>query len=132
MVADAKVTEFKNIINNSTITDATVENLFDLIANTYNIFGNTVPNMAGTAGGKTVTYTSAEKGAVFQGARVVFVSFYMNAENKPTQAIGAISEGNVDLMSNTTVWGMLKDIAAELKAQSSTYPRIAFRLGVGT
>jgi hypothetical protein len=131
MVADAKVTEFKAIINDSAILDENVENLFDAAANTYNIFGCDVPIMAGTVGSKTVTYTSAQKGAVFQGARVLYASFYKNASNNNV-AVQSLNVTSTDLMSNSTVWGMLKDIAAALKAASATYPRIAFHVGQAT
>jgi hypothetical protein len=106
--------------------------LFDAAANTYNIFGCDIPIMSGTAGSKTVTYTSAQKGAVFQGARVIYASFYKNAANNPSAGTGQINLSNADLMSNSTVWSMLKEIALELKKSSSSISRIAFRLGVGT
>jgi hypothetical protein len=129
MVADAKITEFKTVIHDTTnITDAETENLFDLAANTFNIFGCDVPIMAGTAGSKTVTYTSAQKGAVFQGARIMYASFYKNASNTNTSA-SSMSLTSTDLMSNSTVWNMLKDIAVALKGAGATYPRIAFHLG---
>jgi hypothetical protein len=132
MVADAKITEFKSIINDASISDANTENLFDAAANTYNIFGCGVPIMTGTAGGKVVTYTSAQKGAVFQGARILYVSFYKNAANTPSTGVGSLSLTSADLMSNSGIWNMLKDIAAELKAQSATYPGIAFHVAHST
>ena len=128
MVADAKITEFKTNIKDTDITDAETENLFDLAANTFNIFGCDVPIMAGTAGSKTVTYTSAQKGAVFQGARIMYASFYKNASNTNTSASN-MSLTSTDLMSNSTIWNMLKEIAVALKGESATYPRIAFHLG---
>jgi hypothetical protein len=116
MTADAKITEFKQDINDSDISDAETEGLFNLAARTYNIFGCNVPIMQGaTAGSKTVTYTSAQEGAVFHGARIVYVSFYKNASNTPSAGIGAVNISSQDLMSNPVVWGMLKDIALELK-----------------
>lgn len=128
MVADAKITEFKTNIKDTDITDAETENLFDLAANTFNIFGCDVPIMTGTAGSKTVTYTSAQKGAVFQGARIMYASFYKNASNTNISASN-MSLTSTDLMSNSTVWNMLKDIAVALKGAGATYPRIAFHLG---
>lgn len=132
MVADSKITEFKNIIQDSDITDANTEILFDAAANTYNIFGCDVPNMTGTAGSKTVTYTPGQKGAVFQGARVIYVSFYKNPANQSPAAMGQVNLSSQDLMSNSTVWGMLKEIAAELKDQEAEIPRVAFRVGHAT
>jgi hypothetical protein len=132
MVADAKITEFKAVINDASISDANTENLFDAAANTYNIFGCGVPIMTGAAGAKVVTYTSAQKGAVFQGARILYVSFYKNASNNPSFGLGSLSLSNADLMSNSSTWGMLKDIAAELKGQTATYPGIAFHVAHAT
>lgn len=132
MVADAKVTEFKTLIQDTSISDANVENIFDLAANTYNIFGCDVTNMAGTAGSKTVTYTSAEKGAVYQGARIIYASFYKNPANHPNANAGATSVTSTDLQSNSVIWTMLKEIAEALKGASSTYPRIAFHIGQAT
>jgi hypothetical protein len=132
MVADAKITEFKSVINDSSITDANTENLFDAAANTYNIFGCGVPIMTGASGAKVVTYTSAQKGAVFQGARILYVSFYKNAANIPSVGFGILSLSAADLMSNSGIWNMLKDIATELKAQSATYPGIAFHVAHST
>ena len=118
MVADAKVTEFKSVIADSTITDTNVEYLFDLAANTYNIFGASVPIMAGAAGSKTVTYTSAEKGAVFQGARIAYVSFYKNAANTPSVGISGLSISTADLMSNSTMVELFKEVARRLVVRS--------------
>lgn len=129
MAADEKVTEFKAVINQTTIDDTVIESLFDLAANSLNIFGCNVPNMAGAAGSKTVTYTSPQKGAIYQISRVVYASFYKNASNQPTTNFGGIGLSNLDLMSNSTVWNMIKDIALELKGQEATFPRIAFHLG---
>jgi len=132
LVADTKITEFKNLINDLAYSDENTERLFDAAANTYNIFGCEVPEMTGTAGSKTVTYTSPQKGAVFQGARIIYASFVKNAANNQTASIGGVSVSVADLMSNSTIWGMLKDIAMELKKAKSERPRIAFRLGEGT
>ena len=136
MVADSKVTEFKNIINDLAVSDIVIENLFDLMANTYNIFGNTVPTMIGVAGSKVVTYTSGEKGAVFQGARVVYGSFYKNSSSMTSRSLGQLSESSSastsDLVSNSAVWKMITDIAMALKGAAATYPHIAFHLGQAT
>jgi hypothetical protein len=115
MTADEKVTEFKALINDSSVTDIIIEDLFNLAARTYNIFGCEVPIMEGTAGSKTVNYTDEQEGAVFQGARIVYASFYKNASNTPSAGVGGINASTSDLMSNATVWGMLKDIALALK-----------------
>ena len=132
MVADTKITEFKAVIQDATLSDENAERLFDAAANTYNIFGCEVPEMSGTAGSKTVTYTAPQKGAVFQGARIIYASLYKNAAKNPSGSIGQVAFSSADLMSNSTVWGMLKDIAMELKKAKSERPRIAFRLGIGT
>lgn len=136
MVADAKVTEFKSVIADTSITDTVVENLFDLMANTYNIFGCDVPIMDGTAGSKTVTYTSPQKGAIFQGARIVYASFYKNSSSTTSRSLGIISESNSssvsDLMSNAAVWAMVKDIAVALKGIAADIPHIAFHVGQAT
>jgi hypothetical protein len=129
MVADAKITEFKALINDPTdLSDANAENIFDAAANTYNIFGCDVPIMTGAAGSKIVTYTSAQKGAVFQGARIIYASFYKNASNT-NKGVSTVSLTSTDLMSNSGVWNMLKDIAVALKGTAATYPGIAFHLG---
>ena len=117
MVADAKVTEFKSVISDAVITDINVENLFDAAANTFNIFGCSVPIMTGTAGSKVVTYTSAQKGAVFQGARVLYVSFYKNAANVNV-GISSLSVTTADLMSNSAIIQLFRTIADQLHGRS--------------
>jgi hypothetical protein len=135
-MTDSKVTEFKNIINDAAVSDMVIEDLFDLMANTYNIFGCTVPTMTGTSGSKTVTYTSAEKGAVFQGARLVYASFFKNSSGTTSVGAGPLSYSTSSSLSSAMnspgVWDMIKDIAVALKGEDAEYKQIAFRVGTGT
>lgn len=119
MTADAFITQLKNIFNDSSIADATMENLVDAVVDELNLQGCTLSNMAGTAGSKTITLTSAEKGAVRRIFRVIYASWHKNADNTNV-GVSSLTMNYTDLMSNPTVMQMIEDTATALKFTGST------------
>jgi hypothetical protein len=118
MTASAFVTQLKTIFNDQTVADATVEDLVDAVIDELNLQGCSLSNMSGSAGSKTITLTSAQKGAVRRIFRVIYSSWHKHADNQTQATTGAISAGFTDLMSNPTVQAMIKDTAAALKNTS--------------
>jgi hypothetical protein len=119
MVADTKITAFKNVINDATITDADTEDIFDAAIMFLSACGaKGLSKMAGAAGSKTVTLTVAQEGAVQFWARCIYGSYFKNAPNSNVNA-GSVSVNVVlDLMSNATTLSMGKFMARQLNTKN--------------
>jgi len=77
-------------VTTSDITAAKTEDLIDHAIDLLNAHGVGLSNMAGSAGSKTVTLTSAQRGAILNLARMIYRHDYVN----PQQAsLGPISVG---------------------------------------
>lgn len=95
----------------SQVSDANLEKIIDLAIDILNLEGADLPNMTGTAGSKTVNLESREKGAVFMVARAVYYSFYKDIE---PAAVGGLTVGTADLLSNNVVLQTVKEAARRL------------------
>jgi len=73
-------TEFKTLINDSEIADATAESILDAAIDAINIYyRNGLSNLTGVAGSKTLTVTSQQRGSIMIVARTVYATVYKNA-----------------------------------------------------
>lgn len=122
MVAAAFITQLKTIFNDSSIADATMEDLTDAVIDELNLNGLSISNMAGSAGSKTITLTSAQKGAVRRIFRVIYSSWYKNADNIQAGGVGNISLAFADLISQPETQKMITQTAALLKQQTLDPP----------
>lgn len=92
------------------------ETLVDAAINKLNRYGApTITNMAGTEGSKTVTLTSKQQDAVLDVARIIYSSYYENADGTLNTNVGGIGLSSQDMMSNPTVLQAIKDIARCLR-----------------
>jgi hypothetical protein len=122
LVAADFITQLKTIINDSSVPDITMEELTDAVIDELNLQGLTLSNMAGSAGSKTITLTSNEKGAVRRIFRVIYASWYKNAAANNTASIGSVSISTGDLISQPQVIEMIERTAALLKKQKLNPP----------
>lgn len=95
----------------TTIAVATAEQIIDIAIDTLNLFGADLPNMTGTAGTKTVSLESKEKGAVLLVARKIYYGFYKGATNV---GIGGLSVTTPDVLGNASVLNFAKECASQL------------------
>ena len=94
---------------NVTVADITAinaEKLIDLAVDCLNLYGADLPNMTGTAGTKSLSLESKEKGAVFMVVRAVYYGFYQGLN---AVAISSLSVSTPDLMSNSAVTAVIKE-----------------------
>lgn len=109
-------TDLKNILN-ADETATQLEYVMDLAIDALNVFNCGISNMSGSAGSKTVTLTSAQRGAVFLVARNIYASFFKNAGNT-NNSVNSIGLTNTDLMSNPTIVAFIKTVASQLIGRS--------------
>ncbi len=109
-------TEFKKIMNLPQLSNEVAELILDLSVDVLNLFsGGSISNMGGTAGTKSLSVTSAQKGAVLLVARAVFYSFQKDLTGR---TVGDISIQPTDLLSNAKVLETIQ-LAAERLSPSS-------------
>ena len=110
-MATVTATEFKTLIDDTALADATAEIIIDQAINCLNRFGAELSNLGGTAGSKTVSVESKQKGAIYDVARVVYYGFYKGVE---AVGIGGLTVTTADLMSNPAILEMIKEAARQL------------------
>lgn len=112
-MVSVKASDWKNVMNLDTeISDTKAEYVLDLAIDTLNIYGASLSNMTGaTAGSKTVTLTSKQRGAVFQAARVIYYGFFKEIESA---GVGPLTVTTTDLASNPALIALIKEIAKRL------------------
>jgi len=105
----------QNFIDVMNISDSTtnMEYVLDLAIDTLNLYGaTTINNMVGSAGSKTVTLTSKQRGGVFHLARIIYRDFYKEAGK--TTSIGGLTVTAIELLANPTVESAIEKIARRL------------------
>ena len=110
-MATVTATEFKTLINDSSLADATAEIIIDQAIDLLNLHGAELSNLGGTAGTKTVSVESKQKGAIYFTARAVYYGFYKGVESV---APGGVTITSSDLMSNLNVLQTVKEAARQL------------------
>ena len=109
----ATLTDLLNLSVPSDITAANAEKVIDQAIDSLNLYGDLdIPNMTGTAGTKSVSITSGERGAILMVARAVYYGFYKGLDTTSVQSLNVASP---DLMSNPQVLGAIKEAAEMLK-----------------
>ena len=109
---------FKDLINNSDLANATAEKIIDQAADSLNVYleeNNQLPNMSGTAGSKTVSVSSAQRGALMNMAREVYAVLYVNPTGVVSSQLGAASSS----YGTNRLREAAKDIALALSSMSS-------------
>jgi len=99
-------------LTDSDITDATMETVIDQAIDELNLEGNLdLPNMGGTAGSKTVSLESRERGAIQRVARAIYYSFYKGIE---TSSVANLTVSSPDLVSDPNVQRAVREAARRL------------------
>lgn len=99
---------------NITTAAATCEEIIDHAVNLLNAYGADLPNMTGTAGSKTLSVESREKGAVMEVACAVYNSKYVTSGGSSrSYSVGSMSQSN----SANTGASAPEDVAKELARQ---------------
>ena len=88
------------------ISAINAEKIIDLAVDCLNLYGADLPNMTGTAGAKSLSLESKEKGAVFMVVRAVYYGFYKGLD---VVGISSLSASSPDVMSNSTIAAVIKD-----------------------
>ncbi len=105
--------EFQALLNlsDADITNTNAEIVLNQAIDCLNRMGADLSNLSGTAGSKTWSGESKEKGAIYDVARAVYYSFYKGID---TAAIASLTASSPDVMANPTVMQMVKEAAREL------------------
>lgn len=104
-------TSLHNFLNLSTgdITAAKTEDLIDTAIDLLNANGAELDNMSGSAGSKTVTLTSAARGAVLNLAAMLYRHRYVDPEQMTVGGITVGSSGTTeqDIERTADIYGRL-------------------------
>ena len=73
---------------------------------------DTLSNLDGAAGSKTLNVSSRERGAIMIVARIVYMSFLQ--QHGGSTNIGSLSSSTTDLMSDPTSVAVIKEVAEAL------------------
>lgn len=110
-MASVTASDFINVMG---ITDSAtnMEYVLDLAIDTLNLYGaESIDNMSGGAGTKTVTLTSRQRGGVFHLARVIYFEFF---KDRRSASGGGINVTAIELLANPTVMSAVEKIAKKL------------------
>lgn len=105
---------FSDLLNDASISATNMELIVDAAINSLNLLGaETITNMAGDAGAKTVTLTSKQHGAVVYAVRLIYLGVWK------VQQIGASSTlgqtlSTADVFANPTIVALLEKAAERL------------------
>ena len=101
-----------NLLKNpSGITTTHGEIVMDQAIDHLNIYldkDNTISNLSGTAGSKTLSVSSRERGAINLVARMVYMSFLK--QHGGSANMGSLGSSTIDLLSNPTSVAIIKEI----------------------
>ena len=128
-MVNVSASDFKNVIDQQSLTNQNVEYIIDLAIDSLNIFGATLTNMTGTAGTKTVDLTSQQRGAVFIVAREIYNKFWKGAGTATTTGGFTVTVG--DLLNDNDLASLLEKLGEKL-AMSSATAGVAFVVGEDT
>jgi len=89
------------------VTDQAIDHL-----NLYLDDGDTISNLSGAAGSKTLNVSSRERGAIMIVARIVYMSFLK--QHGTTANMGSLGSSTTDLMADPTSVAVIKEVAESL------------------
>ena len=107
-----------NLLKNPTgITTTHGEIVTDQAIDHLNIYlflndGDTLSNLDGVDGSKTLNVSSRERGAIMIVARIVYMSFLR--QHGTTSNIGSLGSSTTDLMADPTSVAVIKEVAESL------------------
>lgn len=104
-------TIFKAVLDDDVITATNAEYLIDLAIDMLNLHGADLGNMTGTAGSKTWSGESKEKGAVMLVARAIYHGFFKGIE---PVGVEGVSVTTYDLLGNTVILRSIQMAARRL------------------
>ena len=105
-------TLFKSIMHDSSIQDATAENIIDYAISEITLHsGEDMAVMSGTAGSKTVSLTTQQYGAVMEAGRAIYQSCYKGVESS---GVGGVTVTDPDVQSNPVVQAAIRRAARRL------------------
>jgi hypothetical protein len=118
-MATITASTFQNLFNDASISATHAEEIIDLAIDIINLYSDSdVPNMTGTAGSKSVSVESKQKGAIFILAEEIYHGLYQNPT--ATSVMGqSISPANA--MANPTIRAAAKEAARMLTELDITY-----------
>lgn len=103
---------FNALINDAGISDTNAEYILDQAIDLLNLYGNVdLPNMSGSAGNKTLSVESKQRGAIYLVARAVYYAFFKGIE---TSTAGGLTVATPDLLADPTVVQTVKEAARRL------------------
>jgi len=103
--------EFKAIINDSVITATNAEYILDNAIDELNTYDADIHNMSGTAGSKTWSGESKQKGAIYELAHAKYKAYYKGV--LPVSALGlSVTPSN---LSNQAIADLAEKLAKQLK-----------------
>ena len=105
-MATVTYADLRVLLNEPTLSPTDAEQIIDLAVDSLNLYGADLPNMTGTAGAKSLSLESKEKGAVFLVARAVYYGFYKGLSSV---SVSSISVSTPDVMSNASIIGAVKE-----------------------
>ena len=115
----------QDFINVMAITDDAedIEYVMDLAIDRLNIYGADLDNMTGDAGSKTVTLTSAQRGAVFTVSRFIYNLFLKytssgGGSSSSVSLMGISKSQSTTLSTNPEVMDLAKECANQIKGRS--------------
>jgi hypothetical protein len=98
-------------LSSAQLSAANAEIIIDLAVDCLNLFGAEIANMSGTAGTKTLTATSAEKGGIILVARAIYDNFYRNLDNI---SIASLSISTPNVLGNENVLKIVQMVVPHL------------------
>lgn len=102
-------TTFSDLVNAASLAAAAAEKIIDQAIDLLNLYGDyeeTINNMSGSEGSKTLTVEGYERGAILSIARVIYKSFYK--DEGASVGVGGINLSSSDMMMNPDVQRMIK------------------------
>ena len=118
-MATITASTFQALFNVADFTEEHAEEILDLAIDLINLYSDAdLPNMAGTAGSKTVSVASKEKGAIFLVGRAIYLGFYTKPESS---AIQGQTLSPADVMGNPAVIASVREAARQLAELDVSY-----------
>src|SRR4030067_765613 len=103
------------------VDDDILEAMIDAAIDRLNLYGTDLPTLTGTAGSKTVSVTSAERGAILQVASAVYSVSKSTGSTSTSRGIGGLNISESSSQGNRMLEDMVKDAAARLKELDVSY-----------